>query len=370
MASIRLRTRKDGSTYTAVLYTFEGKQTSSSFNDHGEALKFLDVCNRLGPPEARRIWMAAMPRQGHTVQSYITEHLEALSGVEKKTIAEYRRYLARDIVPVLGHIPLSTLSRADVSKWVNKMRADGASGKTIANKLGFLSGVLNLAVKAGEISGNPAAGIRAPRTLRREMTLLTKAEYQLLKASFTERWHPFLDFLVASGCRFSEATALKPGDVDRINGTVRITKAWKRTPGDGEVKYEIGQPKTRRSIRTINLPSAVLDQLDYSHEWLFVNTENGPIRLYSWRTNVWSPSLAKAMTKDANNPDKLLLTRRLRIHDLRHVCASWLLSEGVPLITVSAHLGHEDAATTARIYGHLDRAAGQAAAAAMTVLLT
>ena len=34
-----------------------------------------------------------------------------------------------------------------------------------------------------------------------------------------------------------------------------------------------------------------------------------------------------------------------------------------PFITVSAHLGHEDAATTARIYGHLDRSAGQAAAA-------
>ncbi|SPM32365.1 Site-specific recombinase XerD, partial [Mycobacterium rhizamassiliense] len=369
VASIRVRMRKDGTAYTAVLYTFDGKQTSSSFNDHAEALKFQDVCNRLGSAEARRIWKVAIPRHGHTVTSYLTEHLDALAGVEKKTMFEYRRYLVRDIEPVLGHIPLSTLNRADVAKWVNKMRADGVSGKTISNKLGFLSGALNLAVKAGEIPANPAAGIRVPRTLRRDMTLLTKDEYRLLKASFTDRWHPLLDFLVASGCRFSEATALKPGDVDRVNGTVRITKAWKRTPGDGGVKYEIGQPKTRRSIRTINLPAAVLDQLDYSHEWLFVNTEGGPIRLYSWRTNVWSPSLAKAMTKDENNPDKLLLATRLRIHDLRHVCASWLLSEGVPLITVAAHLGHEDAATTARIYGHLDRAAGQAAAAAMATLL-
>ena len=37
MASIRVRQRKDGSTYTAVLYTLNGKQTSSSFNDHAEA---------------------------------------------------------------------------------------------------------------------------------------------------------------------------------------------------------------------------------------------------------------------------------------------------------------------------------------------
>jgi hypothetical protein len=112
------------------------------------------LCNRLGPAEARKIWRAAIRRQGPTVTSYIGEHLDALAGVEKKTVAEYRRYLTRDIEPVRGHIPLSTPSRTDVSKWVNKLQADGASGKTISNKLGFLSGVLNLAVKAGEIPGN------------------------------------------------------------------------------------------------------------------------------------------------------------------------------------------------------------------------
>jgi integrase len=199
----------------------------------------------------------------------------------------------------------------------------------------------------------------------RETTFLTRDEFQLLKASFTERWHPFLDFLVASGCRFSEATALTPADIDAVNHTVRIAKGWKRTPNG----YELGQPKTRRSVRTINLPASVLDNLDFSHDWLFTNSEGGPIRLYSWRTNVWVPSLTKARTKNSKNPDKVLLEKRPRIHDLRHTCASWLLGAGVPLITVSAHLGHEDAATTARIYAHLDRTAGQAVAAAMAELL-
>lgn len=365
MASIRTRKRKDGTVYTSVLYVHDGKQTSSSFNDHAEALKFQDVCNRLGPAEALKIWKSTAPSNGHTVKSYVNEQLDALSGVEKKTLAEYRRYLSRDIEPVLGHIPLSTLSRTDISKWVNKLQADGASGKTISNKLGFLSGCLNLAVKAGEIPANPAAGVRLPRTVPREMTFLTRDEYVLVKATFTERWHPFLDFLVASGCRFSEATALTPADVDVVNATVRITKAWKRT----ESGYEMGQPKSRRSRRTINVPTLVLDKLDFSHDWLFTNSEGGPIRLYSWRTNVWVPSLNKARTKDANDPDKVLLEKQPRIHDLRHTCASWLLSAGIPLITVSAHLGHEDAGTTARIYGHLDRSAGQAAASAMAEIL-
>jgi integrase len=351
VASIRIRQRKDGTAYTSVLYVHQGKQTSTSFNDHSEALRFQDVCTRLGPAEARRIWRAAAPSDGHTVKSFIAEHIEAMSGVEKKTVAEYQRYLSRDIDPVLGHIPLSTLSRTDISKWVNKLRADGASGKTISNKVGFLSGCLNMAVKAGEIPANPAAGVRLPRTVAREMTFLSRDEFQLLKVSFTERWHPFLDFLVASGCRFSEATALTPTDIDAVNGTVRISKGWKRTPSG----YEIGQPKTQRSVRTINVPASVLAELDFSHEWLFTNSQGGPIRLYSWRTNVWLPSLARARTEDSKKPDTALLEKRPRIHDLRHTNASWLIHAGVPLPVIQRHLGHESIQTTVDRYGHLER---------------
>ena len=370
MASIRVRQRKDGSSYISVLYVHQSKQTSSSFDDPAEANRFKDVVDRLGPAEALRIWKAAKPSEGHTVASFIAEQIEALSGVEKKTVAEYQRYLNRDIEPALGHIPLSTLARSDISRWVNAMRDAGASGKTVQNKAGFLSGCLNAAVREGLMAANPAAGVRLPRTVQREITFLTPEEFALLRTSFTPRWWPFLDFLVASGCRFSEATALMPGDVDRVNNTVRVSRAWKRVPGNDKRKYELGQPKTRGSIRTINVPASVMNQLDYSREFVFVNSDGGPIRIYSWRTNVWVPSLAKARSKDPHKPEAVALEKPVRIHDLRHTCASWLLRAGVPLIAVSAHLGHEDTSVTAKIYGHLDRTAGQAAAAAMAELLT
>jgi integrase len=341
-----------------VLYVHQGKQSSTSFNDHVEALRFQDVCNRLGPAEGLRIWQAATPSDGHTVKSFIAEHIAAMSGVEKKTVAEYERYLNRDIAPVLGHLPLSTLSRTDISKWVNKLQADGASGKTISNKVGFLSGCLNLAVRAGEMPANPAAGMRLPRTVAREMTFLIPGEFQLLRASFTERWHPLLDFLVGSGCRFSEATALTPADINVVNGTVRITKAWKKTPGG----YEIGQPKTQRSVRTVDVPASLLSDLNFNHDWLFTNSAGGPIRLYSWRTNVWVPSLARARTKDSKKPDTVLLEKRPRIHDLRHTNASWLIQAGIPLPVIQRHLGHESIQTTVDRYGHLDRASSRVVA--------
>jgi hypothetical protein len=98
-----------------VLYADQSTQTSSSFNGPAEANRFKDVVDRLGPAEALRIWKAAKPSEGHIVAGFIAQQIEALSGVEKKTLAEYRGYLNRDIEPV-------------------------------QNKVGFLSGCLNAAV--------------------------------------------------------------------------------------------------------------------------------------------------------------------------------------------------------------------------------
>ena len=44
----------------------------------------------------------------------------------------------------------------------------------------------------------------------------------------------------------------------------------------------------------------------------------------------------------------------IRFHDLRHTCASMLLSEGYGLKDVQEWLGHSDIKMTANIYGRLD----------------
>ena len=49
------------------------------------------------------------------------------------------------------------------------------------------------------------------------------------------------------------------------------------------------------------------------------------------------------------------LTKKPRVHDLRHTNASWLIQAGVPLTVVQRHLGHESIQTTSDRYGHLDR---------------
>ncbi len=59
----------------------------------------------------------------------------------------------------------------------------------------------------------------------------------------------------------------------------------------------------------------------------------------------------------------------MRFHALRHAAASMLLTDGVPMKSVSAMLGHADVSTTLRVYAHLDIGTQDQAAAAMDRLL-
>lgn len=290
MASLRTRNRKDGSVYFAVLYRLHGKQTSTSFHDLVSATKFQKLVEQVGPAQALEVMGVGPVLSTMTVAEWLEHYIDHLTGLEKLTLSYYRAYAKNDIVPVLGAIPLAALSEDDVAQWLQALSDKGASGKTVANKHGFLSSALNAAVKAGRIRSNPAAGARLPATARADMVCLSHDEFVKLIDNVTEYWRPLIEFLVASGCRWGEATALRPSDVDRVSGTVRISRGWKPIAGG----YELGAPKTRRSVRTINVPSSVLDKLDYSGEWLFTNRAGRPVRSNGFHHRVWRPAVARA----------------------------------------------------------------------------
>jgi integrase len=350
MASIRVRHRKDGSTYTSILYAFEGKQTSSSFNDHREAVDFQQLVNRVGPAKAIEVWRIERPTDdGYTVASWCRHHVDHLTGANDATKAKYRAYIANDIQPSnIGALPLKALTNDDVSRWLNNL---SGSAKTKANKHGFLSGALAAAVRKHQLAANVCDGNRLPRDEGREMVFLTHDEFRLLHSCVGEYWQPLVEFLVASGARFGESTALKPGDIDLAEGTIRIHHAWRYVTGAG---YQLGPPKTKRSIRTIDVAADTLAKLDLTGDWVFTNSGRGwrggpddPVRAQNFHSNVWVPALTKAKGKG--------LTKRPRPHDLRHTNASWLIQAGVALPVIQRHLGHESIQTTVDRYGHLDR---------------
>ena len=350
MASLRIRRRRDGSTYTSVLYVLNGKQTSSSFNDHAEAVRFQGLANKTTPAKALEVWAATTPSvDGFTVASWCTHHVDHLTGVNEATRTRYRRYIANDIAPSkIGPLPLAALTNADAAQWLNALTG---SAKTAANKHGFLAGALNAAVRARHISANPCDRNRLRRDQPAEMVFLTDKEFRLLLSCVSEHWQPLVEFLVASGARFGEATALKPGDINLAERTVNIRRAWRYVVGEG---FQLGPPKTKRSLRTIDVVGTTLAKLNLTGEWVFTNSgrsTNGgpddPVRGPNFYSNVWVPALAKAKEKG--------MTKKPRVHDLRHTNASWLIQAGVPLTVIQRHLGHESIQTTSDRYGHLDR---------------
>lgn len=189
------------------------------------------------------------------------------------------------------------------------------------------------------------------------MVFLELDEFDLIHDQMTDRWKPLFFWLVSTGMRFGEATAITVGDIHQSDGTARINKAWKYST-EGR---KLGLTKSRKGQRTINLPTDVFEVIDLSRDpvaLLFDTQSGGSISAQLARNKGWLPARTKATAAG--------LRKEPRIHDLRRTCASWMLNSGVGIHVVQSHLGHESIQTTVDRYGHLDRTAGKTAADAIS----
>lgn len=360
MASIHRQDNRNGATFR-VLWRDDGKQRSLSFADLVSAERFKMLLDAHGTEEALRvIELEEVGRQVKTVKEWLEEHIDSLTGVQPATLARYRAYASRDITPAFGSLPITAVTEGTIAKWVQQMESEKQSGKTVQNKHGFLSGAFNAAVKAGVIASNPCLGRRLPHTRVDEMVFLTSDEFRLLRDHIKrERWKHLATWLVTTGMRFSEATALTAADIDASAGTCRINKAWKYS---GNYRPEIGPPKTKKGKRTISLPPEALACIDLDvPEWLFTNGAGNPVRSQEF-FQAWKPARDAAIQAG--------LRKHPRVHDLRHTCASWMIHAGVALPVIQEHLGHENIQTTIGVYGHLDRRSADTAAAAISAAMT
>ncbi|UVK63030.1 tyrosine integrase [Mycobacterium phage Beakin] len=369
MASVRERVRKDGTTAYLVSYRFGGRgsaQGALTFDNRKAADAFAAAVDAHGAARALEMHGINPAPRGTkselTVAEWIRHHIDHLTGVEQYTIDKYEQYLANDIEPNLGDIPLSKLSEEDIARWVKVMETTGGrdgnghAPKTLRNKYGFLSGALNAAVPR-YLSTNPASGRRLPRGNAEdddEIRMLTHAEFDRLRDAVTPHWKMMVQFMVSTGLRWGEVSALQPKHVDLETSTIRVRQAWKYSSAG----YVLGPPKTKRSRRTVDVPARLLERLDLSHEFVFVNTDGGPVRYPGFLRRVWNPAVEKAGLVPRPTP-----------HDLRHTYASWQLTGGTPVTIVSRQLGHESIQITVDTYTDVDRTSSRVAAEFMDGLL-
>jgi integrase len=356
LASIRERKGARGTSFT-VLYRHDGKQRSDRFDTRKEAVRHAERIDRLGADAARRILHAEResdPDQMPTVAQQIDRHINGLSGVQTDTIRSYRTIAKQIAATTLGHLPIDAVSRDDVARWVREQQDTGSAAKTIRNRQGVLSAALGRAVDDAVIPRNPALKVRIGRTERREMTVLTPAEVQILLARVHEHYRPLIMTLYGTGLRLGEATALQVRDIhlEHTPATLTVARAWKR---DGVV----GAPKTKAGRRTISIPAPVVDVIKplledkRADELVFTNLAGARV-LQASLHDLWQGWIRDfTVVKGQPVERKAKLRKVPRIHDLRHSHASVMIANGINLYDLRHRLGHESITTTADTYGHM-----------------
>ncbi|MGL5428641.1 MAG: site-specific integrase, partial [Cetobacterium sp.] len=118
-----------------------------------------------------------------------------------------------------------------------------------------------------------------------------------------------------------------------------INKSYQRIKGEDVVT----EPKTPKSKRVIEISDFLLEIIKEYIDKLYEPTPD--TRLFN-------------STKHRFEHDMKLYSgkaglHRIRIHDLRHSHASFLINNNVNILAVSQRLGHEKIETTLNIYSHL-----------------
>ncbi len=285
-----------------------------------------------------------------TVQMWAEFWLSGLSGVRDRTAHDYDRDLRRHVLPELGDRELTEVSSTDVGQWVKGLQERGLAPKTIRNQHGLLSALFQAAVDHEPQAmrpGNPCARTRLPEAGGEEMHFLTPAELDRLLAALPAHHRPLITTLALTGLRWGEATGLTARHVDLLAtpATIAVRQSLQRQ-ADGS--FQLGPPKTRTSRRTVTLPAKLVDVLvpvwsgRSGDDLVFVTQRGTAVRHSHFYGRVWKPAVLRAG-----------LAPGLRIHDLRHTHAAWLISAGRPLPSIQRRLGHRSITTTVDRYGHL-----------------
>lgn len=255
---------------------------------------------------------------------------------------------ARHIEPRFGKTPVASITSADVSTWVGRLVADGLGPSTAARSLGVFRRLLAFAVQDGRVMVNAAAGVKPPTAgyVKREGQYLTREEIDALTAACTGRYADVVPVLALAGLRWAELAGLRVGDRVKVPGPgLRLQRTVMSNVANGSLFEDTLKSKRSRTVPLVAELVPIVDKWSEGKtagEWLFDAPKGGPLSELNWKRSVgWAEAVRKI-----GRPT-------LRVHDLRHTCASLWLGAGADPKVVQRILGHASAAMTMDLYGHL-----------------
>ena len=328
MASIHPYKGRRGTTYRVFWRTSEGLQRTQTFASKAEAREWRATIERF-----EAAGQTLDPTRGNIPLEVWAGQVIATLHLKPKTAETYASLLRSRILPTFGGQPIGAISRQQVRQWVAEMAAE-VSPKRTRNAHGLLSRLLNEAVLDGRLAVNVASGVPLPRQTPAEVRPWTVEELMAVAAA-SGRYEPLIVWLGLMGTRWAETVGLEWTKVR--DGSVLIDSSLSEVNG----KFHRVSTKTF-TARRLPLPEPVSQRLLERGEGLvFMTTQGNPVRSAAFRSRVFLPACKRAGVQP------------IRIHHLRHTCASLLMGNGASPKTVQTWLGHTDLKVTMNTYAHV-----------------
>ena len=282
-----------------------------------------------------------------TVAGYLAAWLDGKRhALKPKTTYRYNEIVTNELVPALGALPLEQLSHEHVAALIAELMETGRGAATIRYVHAVLSSALSDAVKRRRLTHNVAQHAVLPPMVAAEREPWTAPQ----AVAFLDHCHragerlaDLFEVIIGTGLRRGEALALRWPDIDLIARALFIHPT-RGTLSDVAGRLMFTAPKTKGSAAGVGLSSRVVDALKrqsarqaieraewgeaYQDDGLVFARENGAPLRPDWVLNRFHD-----LTKTAELP-------RVRLHDLRHLAATLMITAGVPLPLVSKTLRH------------------------------
>lgn len=332
---------KRGTWYTRFYYTdWTGRRvetTRRGFATKRDAKAFEDEFKRTA---------ARSPEM--TMASLCQLYLEDLRARRKPTTVYGEEcMIRRHITPYLGDMSINKITVSTIREWQNKVMNAQAiyskrplSQQTLRNISVCLSSILNFAVRFHGLPSNPIKIARGMGKANAHIDFWEAEEYEKFRAAIdNDADRLFFSILFTSGMRVGEFLALTPKDIDFEQNKISITKTY-----NWKLKYT-SAPKTETSVRTITMPKSVMhDLMEYLDSFY-----DPPERVFMYTSQkILTARLAKYAARAG--------VKKIRLHDLRHSHASFLIHKGVPITAISQRLGHKNPKVTLEVYSHVYQA--------------
>ncbi len=306
--------------------------------------------------------------KSYMFQEWVLEYLQKYKKNDLK-ITTYNSYL--DIYrkhingSQLGKIKLEDVKASDLQQYYNGKIKDGYSSKSVRAIEVVLNGALDRAFKFRMIADNPNAFTAILKKEKFEATVLTMEEVKkITEETKEEELYPIIVTTVYTGMRKGEVMALKWENVDfkerKIyirNSLCRVKDELPDEKGRYCATYQVLEPKTKKSIRTIpmldEVYAALMEQKrrQDAEKEIYKDIYEDQGFVFADQTGNYLPQ-RPFMDKYHQFLDKYGITD-IRFHDLRHTFATILIESDVSIKLVQELLGHSTITTSMDIYTHV-----------------